>query len=62
MNNFTITLHQIRFFIPINNHDVEKITIQAVGAKNFNDEAPLLKLEMSINTYRKLIKKGFLKY
>ena len=44
-------LRKRRFIIPINNYDVSKSTIQAVGAKLFNDEAPLLKLEMSINTY-----------
>ena len=55
-------LRRRRFIIPINNYDIGKSTIQTVGAKLFNDEAPLLKLGMSINTYRKDIKKRFLKY
>ena len=49
-----------RFIIPINKFDVGKSTIQTVGAKLFNDHAQLLKLERSINTYRKDIKKSFL--
>ena len=49
-----------RFIIPINKFDVGKSTIQTVGAKLFNDHAQLLKLERSINTYRKYIKKTFL--
>ena len=55
-------LRKRRFIIPINNYDIGKSTIQSVGAKLFNEEAPLLKLGMSINTYRKHIKKRFLKY
>ena len=51
-----------RFIIPINKSDVGKSTIKTVGAKLFNDEAPQLKLEKSINTYRKDIKKRLLKY
>ena len=46
-----------RFTIPINKYDVGKCTIQTVGAKVFNEHAQLLKLERSISTYRKDIKK-----
>ena len=53
-------LRKRRFIIPINKFDVGKSTIQTVGAKLFNDHAQLLKLERSINTYRKHIKKTFL--
>ena len=45
-------LRKRRFIIPINNYDIGISTIQSVGAKLFNDEAPLLKLEMSSNTYK----------
>ena len=50
-------LRKRRFIIPINKFDVGKSTIQTVGAKMFNDHAQSLKLERSINTYRKDIKK-----
>ena len=56
-NEMITELRKRRFIIPINNYDVGKSTIQTVGVKLFNEEAPLLKLEMSINTYRKHIKK-----
>ena len=62
LNEMITELRKRRFIIPINNYDVGKSTIQTVGVKLFNEEAPLLKLEMSINTYRKHIKKRFLKY
>ena len=51
-----------RFIIPINKYDVGKCTIQTVGAKVFNEHAQLLKLERSINTYRKDIKKTTLSH
>ena len=53
-------LRKRRFIIPINKFDVGKSTIQTVGAKLFNEHAQLLKLERSIKTYRKDIKKTFL--
>lgn len=51
-----------RFTIPKSNHDIGKSTIKYVGAKLFNDKAPLLKLDKCIHTFRKHIKKMYLDY
>ena len=51
-----------RFTIPKSNNDIGKSTVKYVGTKLFNDEAPLLKLDKSIHTYRKHIKTMYLNY
>ena len=51
-----------RFTLPKSNHDIGKSTVKYVGTKLFNDEAPLLKLDKSIHTYRKHIKTMYLNY
>ena len=58
-----ITEHRKRrFIIPINNNNIGACTIKTIGSKLFNDKAPLLKLNKSIHTFRKDVKKMFLKY
>ena len=45
-----------RFILPRYKTDIGKITIQYVGYKIFNEKASLIKLNISINTFRKHIK------
>ena len=51
-----------RFTLPRYKTDMGKSTIQYVGSKIFNEKAPLLKLNISINTYRKHINKMYMIY
>ena len=51
-----------RFILPRYKTDMGKSTIQYVGSKIFNEKAPLLKLNISINTFRKHINKMYMTY
>ena len=51
-----------RFILPRYKIDIGKSTIQYVGSKIFNEKAPLIKLNISINKFRKHIKKMYMTY
>ena len=51
-----------RFTLPRYKTDMGKSTIQYVGSKIFNEKASLLKLNISINTFRKHVNKMYMIY
>lgn len=53
---------KIRFILPLYITDIGKSTIKYVGSKLFNDKAPLLKLNVTIKTFRENVKKLYMIY
>ena len=51
-----------RFTLPMYKSDFGKSTIKFVGSKIFNEKAPLIKLDISIKTFRKHVKKMYMVY
>ena len=51
-----------RFILPLPKSDVGKGTIKFVGSKLFNEKASLLKLNVSIKTFRKHVNKRYMVY
>ena len=51
-----------RFIFPMYKTDMGKSSIKYVASKLFNEKAPLLKLNISIKTFRKHVKKMYLVY
>ena len=49
-----------RFILPRYNNDIGKSTIQYVGSKMFNEQAQQVKLNISIKTFRKHVKKLYM--
>ena len=49
-----------RFILPRYNNDIGKSTIQYVGSKMFNEQAQQVKLNISIETFRKHVKKLYM--
>ena len=51
-----------RFIYPSFKTDIGKSTIKYVGSKLFNEKAPLLKLNVTIQTFRNHVKKMYMTY
>ena len=55
--------HRMRRFIyPMCKTDIGKSTIKYVGSKLFNEKAPLLKLNITIKSFRKHVKNMYMTY
>ena len=51
-----------RFIYPNCKTDIGQSTIKYVGSKIFNEKAPLLKLNVTIKTFRNHVKKMYMTY
>ena len=51
-----------RFIYPMCKTDIGKSTIKYVGSKLFNEKAPLLKLNITIHTFKKHVKNTYMIY
>ena len=51
-----------RFIYPMYKTDIGKSTIKYVGSKLFNEKAPILKLNITIKTFRKHVKNMYMTY
>ena len=51
-----------RFILPLPKSDVGKGTVKFVGSKLFNEKASLLKLNVSIKTFKRHVNKMYMVY